>query len=360
MDIANEVRPGANRFVSGANILQDLPKYLTDFEKIIIITGEISWKIFNDYYQKELPYPVFPYDGSASDEDAARLAKEIGRADMVIAIGGGRVADTAKLTAELLDCELTTIPTLISNCAPYTPVAAVYHPDHTFKRMGFFKRAPYLCLVDWQFLLTTPKDYLIAGIGDTVAKWYEIEGITRRLPAEKQTAFIRLGIASAKEILTILLADARAAVTSLEEQTISVAFGRITDTIIALAGEVGGFAVSFGRTAGAHAIHNGLSFLPATHSKLHGMKVAYGVLVQLSYTNDFAEIDQLLPFYHDLQLPTKLADINVYEYNQEILQPVTDFAASSIEFFKLIDPEITSEKTFVAMDNLEKYIAKNV
>ena len=60
------------------------------------------------------------------------------------------------------------IPTLISNCAPFTPIVAVYHPNRTFKAMGFMKRAPFLTLVDSNFLLATPKDYFVAGIGDTV------------------------------------------------------------------------------------------------------------------------------------------------------------------------------------------------
>ena len=45
--------------------------------------------------------------------------------------------------------------------------------------------------------------------------------------------------------------------------------------------------------AGAHAIHNGLSYVDETHEILHGSKVAYGILVQLAYTGDDDEIRAL-------------------------------------------------------------------
>lgn len=48
MDITTEVRPGANRYASGANILQNLPSYLADFKKISVITGEKSSEAFKN------------------------------------------------------------------------------------------------------------------------------------------------------------------------------------------------------------------------------------------------------------------------------------------------------------------------
>lgn len=359
MNISFEVRPGANRYVSGENVLQELPQYLTNFTQVAVITGPTSFKIFAAYYNTELAYPLFYYDGSASNEDAARLAQEIGTAEVIIGIGGGRVLDTSKLVAEILGCKLVAVPTLISNCAPYTPIAAVYHPDHTFKDIQYFQDAPFLTLVDYRFLLATPVEYLIAGIGDTVAKWYEIEGITRRLSADTKNAGVRLGIASAKEIKNILLADSLAALAALKEQTVTPAFGRIADTVIALAGTVGGFAVNFGRTAGAHATHNGLSYLPATHEIFHGAKVAYGVLVQLSYTGDYDEIAQLLPFYHAVGLPTSVTQLNLAAFDAETLAPVAQLAADPADYFNLIDPAVTGEKVLQAIEKLETFIAKN-
>ncbi|GAA3023193.1 iron-containing alcohol dehydrogenase family protein [Tetragenococcus solitarius] len=353
MNINDEVRPGGNRYVSGVNVIKDLTNYLEPFKKVAVVTGEISYQVFKDYYKKELPFSVYRYDGSASYENAQEIADQIGKADVIVGIGGGRVCDTAKLTAEVLDCDVILVPTLISNCAPFTPITAVYYPNRTFRCMGFQTRAPYLTLVDWQFLLATPEEYFVAGIGDTLAKWYEIEGITRRLNKDDKTAYTRLGIACAKEIATILFEDSQKAIDSLNQQSITPEFARVTDTIIALAGETGGFAVSYGRSAGAHAVHDGLSYLEETHSALHGNKVAYGILVQLAYTNDFDEIDKIYPFYKQIGLPTKLAQMNVADTSKEGLSLVVQKAAAEDDTFPMIDPEVTEEQIFAAIQAVE-------
>lgn len=353
MVITTEVRPGANRYASGENILQNLPSYLAGFKKIAIITGEKSSEAFKKYYRKELHYPTYRYDGSSSHENAVELASKIGQTELILAIGGGRVIDTAKMTAEELNAELMVIPTLISNCAPFTPIVAVYHPNRTFKAMGFMKRAPFLTLVDSTFLLQTPRDYFVAGIGDTLAKWYEIEGITRNLPEDEKSAYVRLGIASAKAIQELLLKDAIPAIESLEKNTPTPAFNRVTDTIIGLAGETGGFAASYGRSAGAHAIHDGLSYLEDTHDQLHGMKVAYGILVQLAYTKDLDEIEKLKGFYRSAGLPLKLKELNVFDTSKEALLPVINHAASANETFNMVDPNITADQIYRAIQTVE-------
>lgn len=353
MDITTEVRPGANRYASGENILQNLPSYLAGFKKIAIITGEKSSEAFKKYYRKELHYPTYRYDGSSSHENAVELAKKIGQTELILAIGGGRVIDTAKMTAEELNVELMVIPTLISNCAPFTPIVAVYHPNRTFKAMGFMKRAPFLTLVDSKFLLATPKDYFVAGIGDTLAKWYEIEGITRNLPKDEKSAYVRLGIASAKAIQELLLKDAIPAIEAIENQQATPAFSRVTDTIIGLAGETGGFAASYGRSAGAHAIHDGLSFLENTHDQLHGKKVAYGILVQLAHTKDLKELEKLKAFYHATGLPLKLKDLEVFDTSKEALAPVINHAASQNETFNMVDPNITADQIYRAIQTVE-------
>ena len=82
---------------------------------------------------------------------------------------------------------------------------------------------------------------------------------------------------------------------------------------------VGGFGDHYGRVAGAHSIHNGLTVLEETHHALHGEKVAYGILVQLVLENKWTEIDQLLAFYRQLGLPASLKDLGVKAINDEVI-----------------------------------------
>lgn len=357
MDIDEEIRPGANRYVSEEGATANLPTLLTGFSHPIIITGEKSYAAYQAHTTKPLHLPVYRYDGSASDADAARIAAEAKHADMIIAIGGGRLLDTAKLVAEIFDCEYITVPTLASNCAPYTPIGAIYNAvGHTFNRVAYFPRAPYATVVDWDIIATTPEDYLVAGIGDTLAKWYEMEGITRPR-RDSLTAFSQMGFSAAQTIRTILQRTAVPAVVALRKGQVTADLVAIADTIIGIAGTVGGFAGADGRMAGAHAIHNGLSYVDETHEILHGSKVAYGILVQLAYTGDDDEIRALLPFYQQVGLPTNLSDLHVVRDLKVKKALVADWAAADTESFRLIDPDISSEKVLAAMDKVEALTA---
>ena len=158
MKLDLELRPGANRFVSESGALAYLDTILADFNQPVVITGEKSFAAFTKAYPGELNLPVYHYDGSASDENGHELAQEIGHADAVVGIGAGRLIDTAKVAAEALGAELISIPTLASNCAPFTPLAAIYHPQgHTFSYVEYFKKSAYITLVDYNLLLSTPQ-----------------------------------------------------------------------------------------------------------------------------------------------------------------------------------------------------------
>ena len=339
MKLDLELRPGANRFVSETGALAYLDTILKDFTKPVVITGEKSFAAFTKAYPGKLNLPVYHYDGSASDEN--------GHADAVVGIGAGRLIDTAKVAAETLGAELVSIPTLASNCAPFTPLAAIYHAQgHTFSYVEYFKKSAYITLVDYNLLLSTPHDFFVAGIGDTLAKWYEMDGITRHKVDQ-------LSRASAKTIQAILFKNAEQALADLDAGRDTPAFEAVADTIIGLAGEVGGFGGIDGRAAGAHATHNGLSYLPETHAVLHGSKVAYGILVQLAETGDDDEIRSLLPFYEKIGLPTNLEDLHVTENVAEKILQVAEFAAKPEETFILVDKSLTPQKVAAAMEKVE-------
>ncbi|MFD1486239.1 iron-containing alcohol dehydrogenase family protein [Lacticaseibacillus baoqingensis] len=351
MSITSEIRPGANRYLNHTGALAELPELLAPFKHPIIITGEKSFAAYRQF-APELDCPIYRYDGTASDEDAQRIADAAPDADCVLAIGGGRVLDTAKVTAELLAKPVITVPTLASNCAPYTPVGAIYQPNHQFKRVAYFTQAPYATVVDWDLILTTPHDYFVAGIGDTLAKWYELVGLTAGRDATLPV-FTRVAKAIAQEILTTLQDYAPAALEALAADDATPAFTAVADTIIGVAGTTGGFGVADGRQAGAHAVHNGLTHIPETHDILHGSKVAYGVLVQLAYTGDAADLHAIMPFYQTVGLPTKLADLHITTDVPAKMQTIAAAAASPDESFTLIDSQVTPEAIVAAMEKIE-------
>lgn len=352
MRLSQAVRSGPSQFISEAGALKYLDEKLSIFRHPVIITGKKSLEAFQKHYPGELHLPVYRYDGTASNEDMARLAAEVKDADCIVGIGGGRVLDTAKGTADLLNVDYVTVPTVLGTCAAYTPLSAVYHPDHTFKAVDYYERAAFLCLMDLNLLVESPKEYFMGGIADTLAKWYEAEAITRHVE-EDLTAMVQVGLKTAKVTQEVLLNDTKEALQSLERGEVTPAFQRVADAVVGVAGTVGGFAGEYGRMAGAHAVHNGMSLVPETHQYAHGLKVAYGVLVQLTATGDENEVDRLIPYLKENDFPYQLESFGVTEDVDSKMEKIAAFAASDEETFNLALPGVTKEKVLEAMKSVE-------
>lgn len=59
MDIDEEIRPGANRYVSEEEATANLPTLLTGFSHPIIINGEKSYAAYQAHTTKPLHLPVY-------------------------------------------------------------------------------------------------------------------------------------------------------------------------------------------------------------------------------------------------------------------------------------------------------------
>lgn len=215
MRLSQVVRSGPGQYLCQTGALGFLAAKLQHFQQPCIIAGEKSLAAFKRAMPETTALPALLYDGSASREDMRRLATAAAGADVLIGIGGGRALDTAKGTAELLNVEYITLPTVLGTCAATTPLSAVYWPDHAFRSVDYYHRSAYLTLVDLALLIISPRDYFLGGIGDTLAKWYEAEAITRHQPAETLPVMVRMGQAAARECRDVLLRDAPAALDSM-------------------------------------------------------------------------------------------------------------------------------------------------
>jgi len=98
----------------------------------------------------------------------------------------------------------------------------------------------------------------------------------------------------------------------------SGAWVRVAEACGLTAGLIGGIGGARCRTVAAHAVHNGLTQLQASHGHLHGEKVSFGILVQLRLEevvggNRLAAQArrQLVPFFRRLGLPITLADLGL-------------------------------------------------
>ncbi|QHZ48793.1 iron-containing alcohol dehydrogenase family protein [Bacillus sp. NSP9.1] len=345
------VRSGPNQYICKAGITKELPSLLERFNRPVIITGVQSFAAFTKHVQLPADWTVIQHKGYSSLEGIRRAAERAGTADIIIGIGGGTVLDTAKAAADLLHIEVMTIPTIPGTCAASTPLSVIYDDEGNFSGVQYHKRSSYLTLVDPLLLLSSPLAYVKSGIGDTLAKWYEAEAIIRNT-ADSLSIMVQTGLRQSVFIRDILLKDGLKAVESIEKGETSPALTNVLEAVIALAGTVGGYAGRYGRMAGAHAVHNGLTFIQETHHVLHGQKVAYGILVQLALEGRMDEIAELLPFYESLGFPRRLCDLGITENVEQAKQTIAAHAARPEESLSLMG-SFREADVIAAIESLE-------
>lgn len=350
----NDVRSGPDRYISELGVAKNIGRFLTDYRHPVIVTGSQSWRAFLDYATNVPDYPIFRYDGSATKRNAKELAEAISasRSDAIVAIGAGKLSDTAKNVAELLGIDLIVVPTLAATCAAYSPLSVNYDEEHRYENVSLHRRNSNLVLVDAALIATGPRRYLVGGIGDTLAKWYESRPVFER--SDDLSTFDKLSLQSAKLIREILLSESEPALRSLDVRKIDGHFRGIVDTIIGLSGTVGGFGGAKARASGAHAVHDALTVLPATSSVIHGSKVAYGIVVQLAAEGRIEEAAELVPFYARIGLPHSLADVNVDSSDTESVRRIAEQAASVGLAFALAVPGITANDIILAIRQVEE------
>ncbi|MCW8784320.1 MULTISPECIES: iron-containing alcohol dehydrogenase family protein [Bacillus] len=343
------VRSGPNQYICKEGIAKELPGLLETFRKPVIVTGTKSYQAFSDYSGGS-SWDVIQHKGYCSPEAVRKVCEQAEDADVIIGIGGGTILDLAKAAADRLDIEAVMVPSIAGTCAASTPLSVIYDESGNFIRVDYHKRSSYLTLVDPLFLLSSPIEYMKSGIGDTLAKWYEAEAVIRNTEAAPLMA--QAGLRQAEYIRNLLLRYSEAAVGSMEKGELSVPFIHTAETIIMLAGTVGGYGGRLCRMAGAHAVHNGLSFLQETHQVLHGQKVAYGILVQLALENRRPEIEELLPFYRRLGFPVSLCDLGILDNHEEAKRCIASHACRAEESLCLMG-QYREKDVSAAIESLE-------
>lgn len=263
---------------------------------------------------------VLPFSGEVTVAAIERLVEQ-GRAssaDLVICVGGGKGLDAAKGVARRLDLPFVTVPTIASNDSPTGRSLAVYDDDHVLVAIEATRSSPELVLVDTALIAGAPARFLLAGMGDAIAKKFEAE----RAAADGASNFFDGSATS----LALIIADGcyrtlrkhgAAALAAVRAGVPDAALEAVVEANVLLAGlgwENGG--LSF-----AHAVTRGLVKSRAGKAA-HGFHVAYATLVQLAIEQrDDETIADLAGFFREVGLPRSLAEIGMPDpTNDEIVE----------------------------------------
>ncbi|MEM8611090.1 MAG: iron-containing alcohol dehydrogenase family protein [Cyanobacteria bacterium P01_H01_bin.105] len=269
-------------------------------------------------------------------------------ADVIIGVGGGKALDTAKLLAHQAQLPVVTIPTSAATCAAWTALSNVYSERGAFRYDVGLSVCPNLLLLDYDLVATAPKRTLVAGIGDAIAKWYEASVSSGH---SSQTLIIG-AVQQARVLRDILFQKSAAALENLEGDD----WREVVDASVLMAGVIGGMGGAQCRTVAAHAVHNGLTQILASHGRLHGEKVAYGILVQLRLEEmesgnalAVSARQQLLRFYTQIGLPMTLSDLGLGEMSLLELQQAAEFACQPKSDIHHLPFEVSPQQVMAAM-----------
>ncbi|WP_314711878.1 iron-containing alcohol dehydrogenase family protein [Propionibacterium acidifaciens] len=246
----------------------------------------------------------------ATQEKADELqgADEVTRADVILAVGGGKMIDLCKLLSIQTGKALVTVPTIASTCAAVTRVGVIYHPDHSFSRHIFRNRPAEHTVIDTDIIARAPTVYLWAGIGDALSKQVESPFSSRGLALGHSD---RVGVDISRRGAEPLFAHGAQALADAERGEASDAVREMALTILVTTGLTSVLVQHRFNSSFAHAVYNAHTTMPDAGNHLHGEIVSLGVLVLLTLDGQFAERDRFHDLNASLGLPTRTDQVSV-------------------------------------------------
>ncbi|WP_293746704.1 glycerol dehydrogenase [uncultured Paraglaciecola sp.] len=345
--ISTSIFPG--RYVQGdqaLNILADEVKRQGNSTLVIAdkFVFEQSKSTIEQALGQEIEFTLEPFSGECCDDEIDRLVElfENHSANVIIGIGGGKTLDTAKAVSNKQNCPIIIVPTIASTDAPCSALAVIYNNDGSFKRYEVLPHNPNVVLVDTNIITHAPVRFLVAGMGDAFATWFEAEDCRLKQGANMTG---RVGCMSAYALAKLchetLLEYGLLAKQACENNIVTPALEHIVEANTLLSG----LGFESGGLAAAHAIHNGLTAIPSTHSYYHGEKVAIGLQAMMFLTDrPSATIELVFDFCQSIGLPICLADIGMHEPTDEELMQVATRACATGETIHNEPYEITPRR----------------
>jgi len=324
------------RYIQGYNAIQRLQKLIPRYgTRGFLICSPSAFENVLPSLRESLGDKVDivaeKFGRQCSDEEITRLSEiaQQEKCDIVVGIGGGKTLDTAKAVAHGMKVPVCIVPTIASTDAPCSALSVIYRPNGQIKRFLMLPKNPDIILVDTKIIAEAPVRLLVAGMGDALATWFEAESCMVK-HARNMTGMT--GSMTAYTLAHLcyetLLDHGVAAKTACENNVVIPALEHVVEANTLLSGigfESGGLAT-------AHAIHDGLNALDATHAYYHGEKVAFGTLTSLFLTDKPTEIiDEVFSFCESVGLPTTLAELGLEGVSRDDLMKVATIACSEKE-----------------------------
>ena len=175
------IAPG--RYVQGRGAIGEIGDHIEFLGKTVLVVGgktglEATRKGRTESFAaKGITQFEEVFNGECTFAEVDRLiaiAKQH-KCDVIIASGGGKTIDTVKIVADKIGAATVVCPTIASSDAPCSRLSVVYDEHGEFVDFYFPKRSPDVVLVDSSIIAHGPVRFLVAGMGDALATWFEAD-----------------------------------------------------------------------------------------------------------------------------------------------------------------------------------------
>ncbi|XOV89735.1 MAG: glycerol dehydrogenase [Pseudomonadota bacterium] len=307
------------RYIQGAGALDGMGKYLGLLEARqvgVLLTPrsqqQEGMRLMASLSAAGIDHVIASFGGECSLMEIERQVEHLAGSaiDCLIAVGGGKCMDAGKGIAWRLGVPVVVAPSLASNDAPCSALSVLYTPEGVTAGAEFYPENPSIVVVDTGIVAEAPERFLVAGMGDAMATWYEAQACLAKatgvntLGTRPTLAATAIGEACART----LFANGVAAAAAVARSEVDPALEDVVEANTLLSG----LGFESGGLAAAHSIAQALTFLPQVeHNYLHGEMVAIGTLTQLVMEARDAELERVMAFFVAVGLPVHLGQVAV-------------------------------------------------
>lgn len=348
------------KYVQGRNELAHIADYVTPLGKnALCLVSKNGLKrnqlvIDESFKGKDASIIYEIFHGECSMKEINRIGaickKE--NIDIIIGIGGGKIHDTTKAVGYYNEIPVVIVPTIASTDAPCSALSVVYTEEGIFEQYISLKQNPNVVLVDTEIIAKAPDRLLVSGMGDALATYFEARACeaSHALTCAQGTTTMAAQ-ALAKLCYETLLEEGEKAKIAASQGVLTQAVEKIIEANTLLSG----LGFESGGLAAAHAIHNGLTVLPACHSMYHGEKVAFGTIVQLVLENaPMDEIEEVINFCTSVGLPVTLEQLGVKKIVLKEIMAVAEASVAEGESVYNMPFSVTKEDVYAAILTADK------
>ncbi|MEG0296952.1 MAG: glycerol dehydrogenase [Clostridium sp.] len=344
-----------SKYIQGNGVWKDFSTYVSPLGNDFLIIADsfilpqVEKEIGENLKQNNSSFIIEKFNGECSKKEIERLREVVKKnnSKIIIGVGGGKTLDTAKATSYYEKLPVVIVPTIASTDAPTSALAVIYTEDGIFDEYLFFPNNPNMVIVDSGVVAKAPARFLIAGMGDALATYFEARACVKSQATSMAGGNAPLAsMALARLCYDTILANGFKAIQALEHKVATKAVEDVIEANIYLSG----IGFESAGLAAAHAIHNGLTEIEEMHHLMHGEKVAFGTLAQLVLENaEIEEIEEVIDFCQTLGLPTTLEEMGVKEINNEDIMRVAVKSCEKGDTMHNMPFKVTPEDVYAAI-----------